>query len=151
MFIHNSNSTVCHLLHQLRPSTPRGSVLLAPSSPTMWSKISNALKSHPHIDPSSSQSTSANVMDKIYEQHPNLSVFHNSDDSVPFPAPTNSSPPPSPTKNKRTMFKRISKMPRDDDENARPASPMRLAMGIPKKVKSSLNLMANGKLSSSRC
>ncbi|KAG5652587.1 hypothetical protein H0H81_004462 [Sphagnurus paluster] len=96
----------------------------------MWSKISSVLKSRAaQEDPEPSQ---ADVMTKVFEQHPNLSVFH------PEPA-KNPSPPPSPSKSaKRSMFKRGSKAPlRDENDSIRAPSPL---IGHPKKVKSNLNL-----------
>ncbi|KAF8064059.1 hypothetical protein FPV67DRAFT_200335 [Lyophyllum atratum] len=100
----------------------------------MWSKISNVLK--PRVaqgdpEPSSSQ---ADVMSRVFEQHPNLSVFHSSSEQ-----PINPSPPPSPSKSaKRNMFKRMSKAPfKDDNDSIRAPSPM---IGPPKKVKSPFNL-----------
>lgn len=110
----------------------------------MWSKISNALKPrHAHEDePSSSQ---ADVMSKVLEQHPNMSVFQNSGElSAPKLPPTT---PDSPSKlSRRGMFKRISKMPpKDDGESLREESP---AIGMPKKVRPSLNMNGNSKFCS---
>lgn len=108
----------------------------------MWSKISNALKprhAQEELDHTNSQSSQGEVMSKVFEQHPNLSVFHSSSDH-PIPNP---SPPSSPSK-RRGMFKRLSKVPpRDDAESLRAPSPMRLPIGLPKKVKSSLHLNGN--------
>ncbi|KAF5376080.1 hypothetical protein D9615_007716 [Tricholomella constricta] len=99
----------------------------------MWSKLSNVLKPRvAHEDPE--LSSQADVMAKVYEQHPNLSVFHNDSEHMTSP-----SPPPSPSKSaKRNMFKRMSKVPfKDDNEPMRAPSPM---IGQPKKVKSPFNL-----------
>jgi hypothetical protein len=110
----------------------------------MWSKISNALKPrHGPEEPEQtfSQSSQGDVMSRVLEQHPNLSVFQSSSD-LPLPGP---SPPGSPSKQgKRGMFKRLSKLPpKDDHDSLRAPSPMRLPIGLPKKVKSSLHLNGN--------
>ncbi|GLB44159.1 hypothetical protein LshimejAT787_1600890 [Lyophyllum shimeji] len=100
----------------------------------MWSKISSVLKPrvvHEDPEPSSSQ---ADVMSRVFEQHPNLSVFHGPSENGAHP-----SPPPSPSKSaKRNMFKRLSKAPfKDDNESIRAPSPM---IGQSKKVKSPFNI-----------
>lgn len=74
----------------------------------MWSKISNALKSH---TTSNKGEQSLSVMSKVFEQHPNLSIFHANESGV-----LHSSPPPSPSvHSKPDMFKRLSKGPSKDD------------------------------------
>lgn len=73
----------------------------------------------------------------VFEQHPNLSVFHEQPE-VPFPSP---SPPASPSKHgKRSMFKRMSRTPgpNNDSTEAFPRT------SISKKVKSSLHGLATG-------
>ncbi|KAG6816044.1 hypothetical protein H0H87_009005 [Tephrocybe sp. NHM501043] len=100
----------------------------------MWAKLSNVLKPRvAHEDPpepsSSSQTSHDNVLSKVFDQHPNLSVFRGSSEHISSP-----SPPPSPTRSmKRNMFKRLSKAPlREDSDSTRAPSPM---IGQPKKIK----------------
>lgn len=113
----------------------------------MWSKLSNALGRHRHesdASASSSQSQRSEVLDKVYEQHPNLSVFHTHEEEpqeegpeVPFP--NNPSPPSSPSRHGRVgLFKRHSRV--RDDDSIRAPSPL---LGFPKKVRSTLNLRHN--------
>ena len=74
----------------------------------MWSKISNALKSH---STTNKGEQTLSVMSKVFEQHPNLSIFHANESGV-----LHSSPPPSPSvHSKGDMFKRMSKGPSKDD------------------------------------
>ncbi|KAF8824484.1 hypothetical protein HHX47_DHR8000074 [Lentinula edodes] len=111
----------------------------------MWRKLTSALKHGEQDTTSTSTVSQGDVMGKVLEQHPNLSMFH------PGPqenAPNSSSPPPSPTKSRRSMFKRGSRMPSDDDERAPSPSLPKLSLGIPKKVKSSLSLAGNQSQSS---
>ncbi|KAJ4484299.1 hypothetical protein C8J55DRAFT_412823, partial [Lentinula edodes] len=106
----------------------------------MWRKLTSALKHGEQDTASTSTVSQGDVMGKVLEQHPNLSMFH------PAPqenAPNSNSPPPSPTKSRRSMFKRGSRMPSDDDERAPSPSLPKLSLGIPKKVKSSLSLAGN--------
>lgn len=104
----------------------------------MWSKISHAIykpankQAHDDPEPSGSQ---GDVMSSVFEQHPNLSVFHGGAEPP--------SPPSSPSK-RRGMFKRMAKGHREDSE-PRPASPMKLPIGLPKKVKSTLSVHGNSK------
>ncbi|KAJ3773122.1 hypothetical protein FB446DRAFT_642254 [Lentinula raphanica] len=107
----------------------------------MWRKLTSALKHGEQDTTSTSTVSQGDVMGKVLEQHPNLSMFH--------PAPQESSstsPPPSPTKSKRSMFKRASRMPLDDDGRAPSPGPPKISLGIPKKVKSSLSLAGNREL-----
>jgi hypothetical protein len=106
----------------------------------MWSKISSVLKprhTNEEHEPSSSQ---GDVLSRVKEQHPNLSVFHGASDlAIPTP-----SPPGSPSKGgRRGMFRRMSRAPVKDDDSVRAPSPMTLPIGLPKKVKSSLRLNGN--------
>ncbi|KAJ6630157.1 hypothetical protein B0H10DRAFT_2208272 [Mycena sp. CBHHK59/15] len=97
----------------------------------MWAKLSHALKPKQAHDDSDTNSH-GDVMTSVFEQHPNLSVFHNTSEP-PLLSP---SPPPSPSKgSRRGMFKRQTKGHRDDD-SLRAPSPMKLPIGLPKKVKS---------------
>nr|GAT50271.1 predicted protein [Mycena chlorophos] len=73
----------------------------------MWAKLTTALK------PRQDSSQSGDVMAGVYEQHPNLSVFHN--DSAPF---------------------------RRNNDSQRSASPMKLP-AITKKVKSTFGIHGN--------
>ncbi|KDQ24070.1 hypothetical protein PLEOSDRAFT_1047961 [Pleurotus ostreatus PC15] len=113
----------------------------------MWSKLSNALGRHRHesdASASSSQSQRSEVLDKVYEQHPNLSVFHTheeepQEESPEVPFPNNPSPPSSPSRHGRVgLFKRHSRV--RDDDSIRAPSPL---LGFPKKVRSTLNLRHN--------
>lgn len=111
----------------------------------MWSKLSNALKPRGETDnapptpaPATLEPSQSAVMSHVFEQHPNLSVFHPGD--VPFPAP---SPPSSPSKHGRLgLFKRSSKVPKDDRYES--SSSLRLPH-LPKKVRSTLHINTNGK------
>lgn len=86
----------------------------------MWSKITNALKNHGGVTSKDEQLST--VMSKVFEQHPNLSVFHPNESGVLNPQP---SPPPSPSvHSKRSMFKRMSKQAvKDDVDSQRAPSP----------------------------
>ncbi|KAJ7452151.1 hypothetical protein B0H11DRAFT_302820 [Mycena galericulata] len=107
----------------------------------MWAKLSHALKpKQAHDEPESSVHSNSHshgdVMSSVFEQHPNLSVFHN--------PPTSPSPPPSPSKSTRMgMFKRH---PKGHDESARAPSPMKMPIGLPKKVKSTFGMHGNASL-----
>ncbi|KAH7927195.1 hypothetical protein BV22DRAFT_297659 [Leucogyrophana mollusca] len=96
----------------------------------MWTKLSHALKRSEDSGEPVSASASTDVLSRVYEQHPNLSVFH---DEPTQQQQSSSSPPSSPSK-RRGMLKRISKV-----DNADIAA-LRL---IPKKVKSHLHLRSN--------
>ncbi|KAJ7602487.1 hypothetical protein DFH06DRAFT_1488666 [Mycena polygramma] len=99
----------------------------------MWAKLSHALKPKATQDESDNNSHGGDVMASVYEQHPNLSVFHH--------PPEHPSPPPSPSKSGRmSMFKRH----KDHDESSRAPSPMKLPSSIlPKKVKSTFGMHGN--------
>ncbi|KZT66598.1 hypothetical protein DAEQUDRAFT_674650 [Daedalea quercina L-15889] len=122
----------------------------------MWSKLSSALKHRPStpsladVDDEPSPSK-ADVLAGVYEQHPNLSVFHPEPPSdVPFPP---ASPTLSPaTTGRKSIFKKPGK-PQPPPINTQLAeqgtsSPIISPLMLPKKVKSSLNL-ASGKYSGS--
>ncbi|KAK0216070.1 hypothetical protein IW262DRAFT_1299332 [Armillaria fumosa] len=103
----------------------------------MWSKITSALKYRSNDDQDSSFHQT-DVMSSVLEQHPNMSVFHGEADTS-FPAP---SPPASPSKNgRRSIFRRTNKG--KDDDSIRAPSPSPLALVLPRKVKSSLDLVGN--------
>ncbi|KAJ7146055.1 hypothetical protein C8R44DRAFT_690289 [Mycena epipterygia] len=101
----------------------------------MWAKLSHALKPKQAHDESDTNSH-GDVMSSVFEQHPNLSVFH----STTEPRPTSPSPPPSPSKSRMGMFKRHTK---GHDESLRAPSPMKLPIGLPKKVKSTFGIHGN--------
>ncbi|KIJ60945.1 hypothetical protein HYDPIDRAFT_97711 [Hydnomerulius pinastri MD-312] len=107
----------------------------------MWSKISSALKPRQGHDNETLEHSVAHtdVLSRVYEQHPNMSVFHERDEEVPFPTP---SPPPSPSKQGRKgMLKRISRISRAEDaESLRGPSPLKLPISLPKKVRSHMQL-----------
>ncbi|KAH9932361.1 uncharacterized protein B0H18DRAFT_929183 [Fomitopsis serialis] len=116
----------------------------------MWSKLSSALKrpSTPSLvdgddEPSPSK---ADVLAGVYEQHPNLSVFHAEHPSeIPFPP---SSPTMSPTLNGRKgIFKKPGR-PQPPPINTQASeqgvtSPIMSPLLLPKKVKSSLQNLAS--------
>ncbi|TCD68974.1 hypothetical protein EIP91_009196 [Steccherinum ochraceum] len=112
----------------------------------MWSKISSALKrpGTPGLGPEDDENTpaQANVLSGVYEQHPNMSVFHQSQDpqDVPFPSP---SPPNSPSTSRKSLRKRMSKNPFQDSDTSSQASG-KLNIGTLKKVKSSLHSISTG-------
>ena len=77
----------------------------------MFSKVSSAIKirlgaSVSAPEDETQQHNSGEVLASVYQQHPNLSVFHQPEE-VPFPS---ASPPVSPSiGGRRGMFKRMSK------------------------------------------
>lgn len=111
----------------------------------MWSKLSNVLKPSRQFndsdsDRSSAHSAPADVLSQVYEQHPNMSVFHErtNDNDLPFPTP---SPPPSPSKQRRKLTRRLSsKFNLSGD--SQPSS-LKFPIGLPKKVRSHLHLKSN--------
>ncbi len=107
----------------------------------MWRKLTSALK-HGN-DEQDTTSSQGEVISKVLEQHPNLSMFHPGSQETASLRPP--SPPSSPSKSSRKLFKRASRAPRDDDGIGRAPSPgpPKLGLGIPKKVKSSLSLAGN--------
>jgi hypothetical protein len=108
----------------------------------MWARISSALK--PRQTQEDERSTSqGEVISKVFEQHPNLSVFHHQLESDrPIPTP---SPPGSPSRNvRRSMFKRSIRIRRDkdkdDDESLRAPSPLlHRPQTLPRKMMSHFN------------
>ncbi|KAJ7153555.1 hypothetical protein C8R43DRAFT_1106769 [Mycena crocata] len=100
----------------------------------MWAKLSHALKPK-HANDEPEYNSQGDVMSSVLEQHPNLSVFHSAAENSAAP-----SPPPSPSKNRMGMFKRHTK---GYDESSRAPSPMKLPIGIPKKVKSAFGTHGN--------
>lgn len=107
----------------------------------MWAKFSNVLKHRPGTPALSEQDDEPDVLGSVYEQHPNLSVFHESSE-VPFPSP---SPPASPS---LTGQKNVFKRPKPRiDTTTEPAtsSPVISPLNLPKKVKSSLQTLSSGR------
>ncbi|KAH9947994.1 hypothetical protein B0H21DRAFT_778115 [Amylocystis lapponica] len=120
----------------------------------MWAKFSSALKrpGTPALDNDNdtdddrpTSPSHADVLAGVFEQHPNLSVFHEPSE-IPFPSP---SPPASPSKNgHKGMFKRSKTPKRDGTDSVPPPLPPKLSLTLPKKVKSSLQTIATGTFSS---
>jgi hypothetical protein len=88
-------------------------------------------------------------MSGVLEKHPNLSVFHDDDDTenkpteVPFPAP---SPPSSPSKSRHGVLRRMSRSGKHDNgEPSKVSSALKLPLRLPKKVKSHMSIHTNGK------
>ena len=106
----------------------------------MWNKLSGAFgRSRSSTEQENVDATRIDVMSSVYEQHPNLSVFHPEDQ----PAPLSSSPvnpPQSISRKSKTLFRRTSND--FDVENQSPSSPFNLP-NFPKKVKSTLHVKAN--------
>ncbi|KAF8622280.1 hypothetical protein AX15_007147 [Amanita polypyramis BW_CC] len=107
----------------------------------MWAKISSALKPRQNHE-DEHISSQGEVLARVFEQHPNLSVFQGQNDR-PAPAP---SPPGSPSRNgRRSMFRRGFKAQKEDDESLRAPSPLlRRPQTLPKKMMSHFNIQGNG-------
>ncbi|KIJ18268.1 hypothetical protein PAXINDRAFT_110749 [Paxillus involutus ATCC 200175] len=105
----------------------------------MWSKISSALKSRQGND---NELDHPDVLSSVYEQHPNMSVFHDAKPEIPFPTP---SPPPSPSKQGRKgMLKRMSRISKAEEvDSLRGQSPLKLPISLPKKVRSHMQLKSS--------
>ncbi|KAF4612113.1 hypothetical protein D9613_003841 [Agrocybe pediades] len=84
----------------------------------MWSKLTNALKPHSSKDVKE-ESTSGEVLSKVIEQHPNMSMFHTNESGV-VESPTVEPNSPS-VHGKRNMFKRLSRAALKDEELQRPS------------------------------
>ena len=103
----------------------------------MWNKLSGAFgRSRSSIEQDNAEATRIDVMSSVYEQHPNLSVFHTEDQLTPLPS-SSTNPPQSISRKSKTIFRRTSND--FDAENERPSSPFSLP-SFPKKVKSTLQL-----------
>jgi len=103
----------------------------------MWNKLSGAFgRSRSSIDQDNVEATRIDVMSGVYEQHPNLSVFHTEDELTPLPS-SSTNPPQSISRKSKTLFRRTSND--FNTENERPSSPFSLP-SFPKKVKSTLQL-----------
>ncbi|KAI9449007.1 hypothetical protein BJY52DRAFT_292646 [Lactarius psammicola] len=111
----------------------------------MWAKLSNALKSRPTLE--ETEPSSPDVMSSVLEKHPNLSMFHDDDDTenkpteVPFPAP---SPPSSPSRSRHGVLRRMSRSGKHDNgEPSKVSSALKLPLRLPKKVKSHMSIHTN--------
>lgn len=106
----------------------------------MWNKLSGAFgRSRSSIEQENVETTRIDVMSSVYEQHPNLSVFHSQDQL----SSSSLDPPQSISRKSKTLFRPSNDF---DAENERPSSPFNLSK-FPKKVKSTLHVKANCKLS----
>ncbi|KDR78350.1 hypothetical protein GALMADRAFT_1315287, partial [Galerina marginata CBS 339.88] len=109
----------------------------------MWSKFTQALKPHLHSAKDEQSSSQGDVLTKVYEQHPNLSMFHPNESGVVGPQPGEPSSPS--VHSKRNMFKRMSRGALKEDSDAQRApSPYTLPSGVPKKVKGRIDSHING-------
>ncbi|KAF9649719.1 hypothetical protein BDM02DRAFT_1769060 [Thelephora ganbajun] len=96
----------------------------------MWNKLSGAFgRSRSSIEQENVETTRIDVMSSVYEQHPNLSVFHSDDQLTPLPS-SSANLPQSISRKSKTLFRRTSND--FDAENERPSSPFNLP-GFPKK------------------
>lgn len=110
----------------------------------MWSKFTNALKGN--AQPAKEEHTasqSGEVLNKVYEKHPNLSMFQANESGVVESA---SDAPSSPSvHNKRNMFKRMSRgAPKDDAEAPPTPSTANAPTGLLKKVRGHNESYRNG-------
>jgi len=104
----------------------------------MWNKLSGAFgRSRSTIEQENVDPTRIDVMSSVYEQHPNLSVFHAEDQLTPLPS-SSANPSQSISRRKsKTLFRRTSNDL--DAENERPSSPFSLPI-FSKKAKSTVQL-----------
>ena len=106
----------------------------------MWNKLSGAFgRSRSSIEQENVDTTRIDVMSSVYEQHPNLSVFHAEDPLAPLSS-SSANPTQSIPRKSKTLFRRTSDD--FDPENERPSSPFNFP-SFPKKVKSTLHIKAN--------
>ena len=108
-----------------RTNNHQGLPRVRPTLPTtMWSKITTALKPLTSSkEESSSRLSHSEVLNKVYEQHPNLSMFHpNESGQLGRQSVDGHSPS---VHNKRNMFKRLSKpaLKEDQDSSSLPQQP----------------------------
>lgn len=90
----------------------------------MWAKLTSltsALKPNQAgketVFPSKDPPSQSEVLNKVFEQHPNMSMFHANENGIVDRSP---SPPPSPSvHNKKNMFKRMSKAALKEDLDAK--------------------------------
>jgi hypothetical protein len=114
----------------------------------MWAKLSNALKSRPTVE--EIEPSSPDVMSSVLEKHPNLSLFHDDDDTDNRPTEVSflpPSPPSSPSRSRHGMLRR--RMSRsgkhDNGEPSKVSSALKLPLRLPKKVKSHMSIHTNSK------
>ena len=105
----------------------------------MFSKLNSILKPRPGTPvpiTDDEGSSKADVIGRVKDLHPNLSIFHEDDSDAPTAAPGPSLPPSGYSKG--GIFKRMSRLPNDE------AYETITRIGLPKKVKSSLASLAIG-------
>jgi hypothetical protein len=108
----------------------------------MWNKLTVAFgRSRSSIEQENVDTERIDVMSSVYEQHPNLSVFHTEDQLGPLPS-SSVNPPQSISRKSKTLFGRTSND--FNAENERPSSPFNL-QGFSRKAKSTLHLKSNCK------
>ena len=103
----------------------------------MFSKFSSIIKPRNAASSDDDAASKTDVVGRVKELHPNLSIFQPDASEVPFPSP---SPPGSPSRHGRSagMLKRMSRVPHDYTQGTLPK------FGL-SKVKSSLaNLRTGG-------
>ncbi|PPQ70922.1 hypothetical protein CVT25_004766 [Psilocybe cyanescens] len=109
----------------------------------MWSKFTNALKGNNAQSAKEEQSASqgGEVLTKVYEKHPNLSMFQTNESGV-----VESSDPPSSLSvhNKRNMFKRMSKAALKDDAEVPQTPSFNAPPAVSKKVRDQNESYRNG-------
>ena len=102
----------------------------------MFSKLNSILKPRPGTPVPTTDdegSSKADVIGRVKDPHPNLSIFHEDDSDAPTATPG----PPS-GHSKGGIFKRMSRLPNDEVYETI------TRIGLPKKVKSSLASLAIG-------
>ena len=120
----------------VHPSSPPSPPPTSTETSTMWNKLSGAFgRSRSSVEQENLETTRIDVMSSVYEQHPNLSVFHTEDQLTPLPSSANSSQ--SISRKTKTLFRRTSND--FDAENDRSSSPFSLP-SFSKKVKSTLQV-----------
>uniref|UniRef100_A0A8H7XXY7 Uncharacterized protein n=1 Tax=Psilocybe cubensis TaxID=181762 RepID=A0A8H7XXY7_PSICU len=109
----------------------------------MWSKFTNALKGNSQPVKEEHSPQGGEVLNKVYEKHPNLSMFQANESGV---AESHTDAPSSPSvHNKRNMFKRMSRgAPKDDSEAPPTPSSVNPPTGLLKKVRGHNESYRNG-------
>ena len=130
-----------NFLDAISPPSPRPLVVADVDRDfKMWNKLSGAFgRSRSSIEQENVDNTRIDVMSSVYEQHPNLSVFHTEDQPGPLLS-SSLNPPQSLSRKSKTLFGRTSND--FNPENERPSSPFNLP-SFPKKAKSTLHVKAN--------